>query len=281
VIFRRLQAVLTLAAVVAAVLVSTACAGSLRLLATTVVISKAAEGQPEVQAQAHAEASRDQRRFPPPFPYRQFDPDSAVRLEVTPREAEVYVDGYYAGIVDDFDGVFQRLRLMSGGHEITIYRDGYRSFTQKVYLTPDHTLRIRHRMEPLGPGEVGDARPTPPESPQIGEPLPPGVPVFPRGPDGRRAPSGPPGAPPQDDRTAPPESGTGTLALRIDPADSTLVIDGEPWQGPAGIDRLIELPEGQHTIQVSKRGYVSFLTEIRVRRGETSTLDVTLRANPS
>ena len=29
-----------------------------------------------------------------------------VRLQVRPRGAAVYVDGYYAGVVDDFDGVF-------------------------------------------------------------------------------------------------------------------------------------------------------------------------------
>src|SRR5262245_7934286 len=43
-----------------------------------------------------------------------------VRLQVRPREAQVFVDGYYAGIVDDFDGIFQRLTLTVGPHEIEI-----------------------------------------------------------------------------------------------------------------------------------------------------------------
>jgi len=29
-----------------------------------------------------------------------------VRLKVKPAEASVYVDGFYVGIVDDFDGSF-------------------------------------------------------------------------------------------------------------------------------------------------------------------------------
>ena len=37
-----------------------------------------------------------------------------------PRNAEVYVDGRYAGIVDDYDGTFQRLDLEPGSHEIEI-----------------------------------------------------------------------------------------------------------------------------------------------------------------
>src|SRR6185436_1225026 len=39
---------------------------------------------------------------------RSFDDDGALRIKVKPREASVYVDGYYAGKVDDFDGLLQK-----------------------------------------------------------------------------------------------------------------------------------------------------------------------------
>ena len=55
---------------------------------------------------------------------------------MSPKEAELYMDGYYAGIVDDFDGVFQRLSIEPGEHEVTLYRDGFRTVHQRVYLTP-------------------------------------------------------------------------------------------------------------------------------------------------
>lgn len=51
---------------------------------------------------------------------------SEVRIMATPREAEVYVDGYLVGTVDDFDGWSQRLRLQPGEHEIELFLDGYR-----------------------------------------------------------------------------------------------------------------------------------------------------------
>jgi hypothetical protein len=61
----------------------------------------------------------------PRYAYGQFySRDSALRLQVSPRETEVFVDGYYAGTVDDFDGVFQRLRLEPGAHELTLYLPG-------------------------------------------------------------------------------------------------------------------------------------------------------------
>jgi len=41
-----------------------------------------------------------------------------VRVLATPKQAEVLVDGFYAGVVDDFDGTFQRLHTTPGGHAI-------------------------------------------------------------------------------------------------------------------------------------------------------------------
>src|SRR5439155_20300398 len=68
--------------------------------------------------------------YPPPYRYARAD--ASLRIEATPKQAEVYVDGYYAGIVDDFDGTFQRLHAQPGQHEITLYLDGYRTVRQRV-----------------------------------------------------------------------------------------------------------------------------------------------------
>ena len=54
------------------------------------------------------------------------DDRPAVRFQVRPKHAEVYVDGYYAGVVDDLDGS-KRLRLDPGPHEVTIFLDGHRA----------------------------------------------------------------------------------------------------------------------------------------------------------
>jgi hypothetical protein len=62
---------------------------------------------------------------------------------VKPSDAEVFVDGYYAGIVDEFDNVFQRLRLDSGPHRIEIRKDGYEPLSFEVRILPDHTTTYR------------------------------------------------------------------------------------------------------------------------------------------
>jgi hypothetical protein len=222
-----------------------------------------------------------------PFGYYGF-PEASVRLEVTPRDAEVYIDGYYAGVVDDFDGAFQRLHVEPGEHEIEVFREGYRPFRQKVYLTPDNTFKIRQALPPLAAGEQPEPRPqpqNPPPAAQGGQPSPqpaPGMPA-PRGRAGRRIPPPPPGSDPRSSQPPDPRggqspSGYGTLVVRVQPADAEVSIDGEPWRGPGGQDRLvIDVSEGSHTVEIRKPGFRTYVTQAEVRRGETSTLNVSLR----
>lgn len=66
-----------------------------------------------------------------------------VRLMVQPRDAAVYVDGYYAGVVDNFDGVFQRLTLESGPHTIELEAPGLEPQVYDVYVDPLRTTTIR------------------------------------------------------------------------------------------------------------------------------------------
>jgi hypothetical protein len=116
-------------------------------------------------------------RFPspyppyPPGPYRLMA-DADLKVTVTPKDAAVYVDGYLAGIVDDFDGVFQRLRLEPGGHEIVVFKEGYRSLRQKLYLSPGSTRRVSGSLEPLAAGEPDEAPPAPALPPTEAPPAP-------------------------------------------------------------------------------------------------------------
>ena len=82
-----------------------------------------------------------------------------MKTEVTPKQTEVYVDGYYAGIADDFDGVFQGLDTSPGGHAVTLSLDGYRTITRNIYVRPDSTYKLKETMEKLAPGKVGESVP--------------------------------------------------------------------------------------------------------------------------
>ena len=71
-----------------------------------------------------------------------YDAYGGVRIQGAPRNAEVYVDGAYAGIVDDYDGVFQRLDLEPGSHEVEIRIGGGRPMIYDVNVTPGQTVNI-------------------------------------------------------------------------------------------------------------------------------------------
>ena len=82
----------------------------------------------------------------PAYPY----PHEAggVRLKIRPRDAEVFVDGYYAGRVDDFDGVFQSLKLEAGGHKIAVRMPGFEDLELDVHVQPGRTLTLDEYLRP-------------------------------------------------------------------------------------------------------------------------------------
>lgn len=70
-----------------------------------------------------------------------------LRLKVRPREAQVYVDGYFAGVVDNFDGLFQRLTLRAGGHRVELRAEGYQPLVFDVLIPPGETVTYRGELE--------------------------------------------------------------------------------------------------------------------------------------
>jgi hypothetical protein len=207
----------------------------------------------------------------PPYPYygRFYDPTGAARLQVTPKHTQVFVDGYFVGLADEFDGTFQRLRVEAGEHELSFYLDGHRTTRQPVLFRRDGTITIKHVMEPLGPGETSE-KPTPVQ-PAPGAvrpaPSPAGPPAGYRGrPAGRRVPQA---RDQQDD--------FGTLAIRVQPVDAEILIDGERWERTDGGSPLtVQLAEGPHRVEIRSEGYRPYTANVRVRGGETETLNVSL-----
>ena len=72
-----------------------------------------------------------------------------VRLKVDQRDAEVYVDGYYAGTVNDFDGLWQQLRLDDGDYQIEVRKPGFETLVFDVRILPGRTITYRGDMVPV------------------------------------------------------------------------------------------------------------------------------------
>lgn len=201
--------------------------------------------------------------YPPyayPYFYGRFGAN--LRVQVQPKSAEVYVDGYLAGIVDQFDGMFQDLVVEPGTHEVIVYHEGYKSIVQRLYLSPGNSYRVKGALEKLAPGEPNEPRPVaaagPPAAPR---PVPPGY-------------GGELAAPAFQVQA---DSRFGQLALRVQPGDAEVVIDGDVWKSPPGHDRLVvHLTAGTHRVEVRKEGFDAFVTSVDIKRGETAALNVGL-----
>jgi hypothetical protein len=67
----------------------------------------------------------------------------SLRIKVKPREARVIVDGAFVGTVDDFDGVFQKLSLPEGRHQISLQLDGYEPVSFDVMIVAGETVNYK------------------------------------------------------------------------------------------------------------------------------------------
>ena len=72
-----------------------------------------------------------------------YDYDGKLKLKVKPRQAEVIVDGYFSGSVDDYDGNFQELHLEPGPHRIEIRLEGYEPLAFEVRILFIQTITYK------------------------------------------------------------------------------------------------------------------------------------------
>lgn len=190
-----------------------------------------------------------------------YDLRAHVRVAATPRAASVYVDGFYAGIVDDFDGVFQSLPLTPGGHELTIHHHGYVTAKWRLYLQPGADITLRHTMVESPPGVAS-------EPPDVAPPVPPppaGSYTAPRTMPTTTAPTRPAVA-----------RGFGTLAVRVQPAGAQVLIDGEPCLSSAPGYCETYLAVGPHRVEITMPGHQPFATTVDVAEGKAEVVNVVL-----
>ena len=199
--------------------------------------------------------------------------EGSLRLQVAPKSAEVFVDGYLMGLVDDFDGMFQRLHLDAGEHTLELYRAGYKVARQKIFVGPGATLRVKYDLTRLGPNEVAEPRPI---ARQVDvRPQPPLTGAGPR--DPRDDPDRPVRMGRHGERPRPsPGAGYGTIAVHVQPRDAEVLIDGERWDvGPDGrVD--VQVSAGRHHLEIRRRGSQPFNQDVEVRADEPTPINVSL-----
>lgn len=205
--------------------------------------------------------------YAPSYYSGRYRDSGSVRVIAEPEQTRVYVDGYYAGISDDFDGIFQRLSIPPGRHEIQLKLDGYRTHKFRVYVPVDQTIKIHHVME-RGTGEATDEVVGEEEYRRDDE----------RDRYAREAReeerSG------RDDRDLDREDDrdgaeAATVRLDLKPADASVYVDGE-FRGSGRRVETLRLAPGRHRIEVVRPGYRTVEREIDVRPGDNTRVEIEL-----
>jgi hypothetical protein len=70
-------------------------------------------------------------------------PTGGLQLDVQPWRAAVFVDGVYAGRVDDYSGYYKHLELVAGSHQIVVVESGYRPLVIDAIVVPGKTRTFR------------------------------------------------------------------------------------------------------------------------------------------
>ncbi|MEE3202027.1 MAG: PEGA domain-containing protein [Acidobacteriota bacterium] len=79
---------------------------------------------------------------------RAHDYSGLLRLKIRPRDAQVYVDNIFVGLVDGFDGPFQRLRLDEGHRVVEIKKPGFEDFQFEMQIIPGEQETVDGLMLP-------------------------------------------------------------------------------------------------------------------------------------
>jgi len=66
-----------------------------------------------------------------------------IKLKITPERAAVFVDGEFAGTVNQFSGVGRAMLVSPGNHHIKIDLAGFRPFETDVTLAPKQKISIK------------------------------------------------------------------------------------------------------------------------------------------
>jgi hypothetical protein len=81
--------------------------------------------------------------------YRPLVLRGALVLETIPDPAQVYVDGFYVGLAEEFGLRGHPLDLLAGPHHIELRAAGYQTSSFSVMIEPDGIVRYRGDMQQL------------------------------------------------------------------------------------------------------------------------------------
>ncbi len=93
-----------------------------------------------------------------PDDYDSYEPDvmeappGSLSLLTTPPSAQVFVDGFYAGLAEEFGYSGRPMTIPAGPHRVELRAAGYGTLSFNVMIEPNGIVRYRGDMQRLQPG---------------------------------------------------------------------------------------------------------------------------------
>jgi hypothetical protein len=223
---------------------------------------------------------------------REYERDDmgALDLDLSPAKTQVYVNGQYMGIVDDFDGWPDYLWLPQGTYDVVFYLEGYKTIARQITVYPGNVLDLDDKMEP-GPSTRPEdlaAKSHERRDQRLSEERERGR----RYSDDQGDDEGwrdrvrrDRGSRHDDYRGRPPagdDSARGRLILDVQPEDASVYIDGRFVGTGSDLSMMragLPLAVGDHKLAIVRPGRQAQEKTFTVKAGEDVRLDVSL--NPS
>ena len=179
----------------------------------------------------------------------------ALDLDLRPETTEIYIDGSYVGIADEFDGFPTYLWLEEGTYEIAFYKEGHETIFRQYTIYPGVTIDVSDRMRPgnaVMPSASGGTYPQGSETSSTipNQPLPPGA------------------------------DNDGRIAVVATPGDAAVYLDGHFVGTAAEISELsagLIVEPGDHVIDIIRPGYDNQQVPVSVAKGERIDLQLDLK----
>lgn len=214
----------------------------------------------------------------------------ALDLDVKPEKAEVWVDGEYVGIADNFDGFPRYLWLPKGDHRLVFFLEGYKTAAREFSVGGGVVLRVKTKLDR---GESKPAQEFFPKSSERAE-------ARQKADDERRAPwryENREGADESVEPRAEPRGGDepwrqeraresadfrsepARLVLTITPSDAVAYLDGRLLGSGEELSRLhsaLLIDVGEHLLEITRPGYESEAINFTAGAEKDVELDVDL-----
>ena len=80
---------------------------------------------------------------------RRVEARGSIRIETIPGSAQVFVDGFYMGLAEEFGLLGHPMTLSAGSHRIELRAPGYETLSFSVIIEPNEILRYRGDLQSL------------------------------------------------------------------------------------------------------------------------------------